>query len=483
MGSLIFSVKRITKHIKGITKRWIINSLRLMFIILFLVILISFLIIKNHFYSKSKKNLIEISENMINTLHNQGIESESDFFIKSAAYLKDFNESEWAEIKVISSDNRVLLVSEGFKSNYNNITNYVNNDNSQLKYEYFVGNNETNEKIMAITQFIYSDSNNYLGNIKFITSLQYTNQKIMTIILMLCLFGLLFIFVSAISSIYFIKSIVTPINEMGLVANKIARGDFKARMNKKYNDEIGELCDIINYMACELGKSEQMKNDFISSISHELRTPLTAIKGWAETMQVGKTVDLNTFDKGLNIIINESERLSSIVEELLDLSHMQSGRMILTLEKIDILAELDESVYILKDNAEAEKITLVYDSPKTVSPILGDKNRLKQVFINIIDNAIKYSNSGEKIFIQLEEKNNFIKIIVTDNGCGISKKDIPKVKEKFYKANNSKRGSGIGLAIADEIIQLHSGSLEIISEEGIGTIVNIFIPIMKSNMS
>ena len=133
--------------------------------------------------------------------------------------------------------------------------------------------------------------------------------------------------------------------EINSTAKRIAQGDFDARIQKKHNDEIGELCDTINEMAVELGNSQQMKNDFISSVSHELRTPLTAIKGWAETMQSGE-IDRGTFDKGMGVIIRESERLSGIVEELLDFSRMQSGRMTLMMDRIDILAELGEALYV-----------------------------------------------------------------------------------------------------------------------------------------
>ena len=278
---------------------------------------------------------------------------------------------------------------------------------------------------------------------------------------------------------YFRNFIASQIDKVSKVARCIALGDFKTRILKTSKDELGELCDTINYMAQKLSESERMKNDFISSISHELRTPLTAIKGWAETIKIDENAkDAKINKKGLKIIANESERLYNIVEDLLDFSKLQSARTVLNLEKIDVLAELSESVYILRKKAEDENKILLYTEPESLPAVLGDKKRLKQIFINIIDNAIKYTVPTKGVInINAKEDKDFIKITISDNGSGISKEDLPKVKNKFYKGNKQKPGSGIGLAIANELVLLHSGKLEIKSEENIGTIVYISLPI------
>ena len=262
----------------------------------------------------------------------------------------------------------------------------------------------------------------------------------------------------------------------------IAQGNFNIKIDKKYNDEIGQLSDAINNMAAELKESEKLKNDFISSISHELRTPLTAIKGWAETMQICDS-DPATMKRGLEVIVKEAGRLSSIVEEMLDFSSMRERKVKLVKEKIDILAELSEAVYMFKNRAEHEKKTLIYSEPKMLPTVLGDKNRLKQVFINIIDNALKYTSEGGGVSVSTSEKDGEILISVTDNGCGIPSEHLPNVKKKFYKANHLQRGSGIGLAIVDEIVELHGGRLEIISEEGFGTTVTVVLPAYSANAS
>lgn len=273
----------------------------------------------------------------------------------------------------------------------------------------------------------------------------------------------------------FLNNLTTPLKEINFSAQKIAQGDFNIRLKKANDDEIGELCDAVNEMAVSLDTTENMKNEFISSVSHELRTPLTAIKGWAETLQCGD-LDRQMFDRGINVIIRESERLSGLVEELLDFSRMQSGKMKTSMEKTDVLEDLTESVYLFTDRAKAERKYLLYEAPKALPVIYGDINRLRQVFVNIIDNALKYTDEGGTVSVSVKVEDGFINITVADNGCGIPAEHLPNVRKKFYKANQMIRGSGIGLALADEIMTLHAGRLEIESHENLGTAVTISIP-------
>ena len=240
-----------------------------------------------------------------------------------------------------------------------------------------------------------------------------------------------------------------------------------------YKDEIGELCDSINNMAAEISTADRLKNDFISTVSHELRTPLTAIKGWGETILQVSDTDPALTQRGMNVIIDEATRLSGIVEELLDFSRIQNGALSLRIEKMDILAELDETVFAFKDRATREGVDLVYNAPDLPAPMDGDADRIKQVFVNILDNALKYTKQGGKINVTADVADDKIKITISDTGCGISAEDLPHVKEKFYKTNMTVHGSGIGLAVADEIVKLHKGTLDIDSVLGEGTTVTL----------
>ena len=261
-----------------------------------------------------------------------------------------------------------------------------------------------------------------------------------------------------------------------MAARRIALGDYDSRIEKTYNDEIGELCDTINYMAEEISAAEQMKNDFISSVSHELRTPLTAIKGWSETLQQPDVGEELT-QKGLEVIAGEAERLSGIVEELLDFSRMQGGRMTFTFDKVDVLAELQEAVFLFRERARKEGVALQYVDSADLPPVIADRDRLKQVFINIIDNAIKYSDPGGKVRVEAARMGQHVQVVISDSGVGISPEDLPRVKSRFFKGDRSRPGSGIGLALADEIVRRHGGWIDIDSEPGVGTTVSVMLPV------
>ena len=335
----------------------------------------------------------------------------------------------------------------------------------------------TGEKVVAVSAVINAKGCQYSA-LRMLSSMKKIDNQILLIsitTLVICVAIMLLIFFSG---MYFIRSIVYPIRSIGNMTQKFAKGDFSERIKKESDDELGELCDSINYMADELSNTEQMKNEFISSVSHELRTPLTAIKGWTETV-TSMYEDKETFKKGMRVITSETERLSQMVEELLDFSRIQDNRLTLIMDTIDILAELGETVLIYQERARALGIKLDYYEPEMLSFVYGDKNRLRQVFINIVDNAIKYSNKGDTVSVEAYEEHGEICISVSDTGMGISAEDLPKVKTKFFKANHTRRGSGIGLAVADEIIQRHGGTLTINSEQGVGTTVLITLPCVE----
>lgn len=460
---------------KGITKRWLINSMGVIMAILLLIVVIFALFVQSFYYNGIMQTISGRSSEFANMFN------KPDEFISTArVYVENFPDKELMELMVINSNGDVVITSTGFEPDKEQVMpDYEQAKYEKSEYTTWTGKLNSGENVMALTRMIYGNDDEYVGAVRYIVSLEEADRRIFITISGISLVGLLVLFLIIISSTYFLRSIVKPVREIGDTAKRIAQGDFNARIGKFYDDEIGELCDTINYMAGELGNAEKMKNDFISSVSHELRTPLTAIKGWAETMQMGGSCDAKTMEKGLKIIVNESERLSGIVEELLDFSRIQNNRMVLKMDKIDILAEIDEAIYMLRERALSENKHLIYEEAEILPAVLGDKNRLRQVFINIIDNALKYTPEGGIINIEVSQVEENIVIKISDNGCGIPARHLSKVKEKFYKANQTQRGSGIGLAVADEIVKLHSGTLDIASTEGVGTVVSISIPILK----
>ncbi len=466
---------------KGITKRWVMNTFGVIIAIITLLIICLSVSVKSLCYSSIEQALLNRNSELSAVFPGYKCENTAAFQSTASKYVEDFQHKESMELMIINANGRVTVASTGFETDEElSMPDYKEALNNETGFAQWTGNLSSGEKVMATTHIIRNSKGTSVGAVRFVVSLRKANLHTFIITLIASFVGLIIIACVAFSGNYFIRSIVKPVREMSETAKRIAQGDFDAKLTKMYDDEIGELCDSINDMAKELDASEKLKNDFISRVSHELRTPLTAIKGWAETMQYG-VPDRITLEKGMSVIVKESSRLTGIVEELLDFSKLQSGRLTMQMQKIDILAEVDEAVYILKERALSEGKHLLYDEPEIMPPVYGDRNRLKQVFINVLDNAIKYTPEGGMIGVQVYQdyKEDMIKVVVADNGCGISAEDIPKIKDKFYKANQKVNGSGIGLAVADEIIKLHNGHLDIDSSPDVGTTVTIGIPTYK----
>ena len=382
------------------------------------------------------------------------------------------------EVQVLNSRGELIVSTTGFQSVTDSMEDYYKaKETKQTAVEKLKTND--GEQVMASTTMIYDSNGNELGAYRWITSMEKANKVTMWFasVMALAAVGILGFF--GFSGLYFIKSIVQPIRDVSNIARKIAMGDFDSRININKNDEIGELCDTINYMASELGQTEKLKNDFISSVSHELRTPLTAIKGWGETAKMSLGTDEELVSRGIDVVLSEADRLSGLVEDLLDFSRMESGKMTVETKPINVTMLLSESVDMYMELSRNQGIDLTFTKPNEELEIMGDLNRLKQVFINIIDNAVKYTQSGGQVLVSQVKEEACVRISVADTGLGIPSQDIDRIKEKFYKASNSVRGSGIGLAVADEIIKQHDGLLFIESKEGVGTTVTIVLPLYE----
>lgn len=402
--------------------------------------------------------------------------SEGDFTQNAIDAVTLFNKRDIAELQIFDANRQMLCSSYG--QTVEDKMPDLENAFSDQKIGRAGYTSSSGEKVISSTVLIKNEKAEILGAVRCLTSAKGISRQVLLVVMLIIAVALIIIAVAFLFCSYFIRSVIKPINNISDAANKIAKGDFKQRIEPASLSEMGELVNNINSMAEELESSEKMKNEFISSVSHELRTPLTAIKGWGETVRMAKDGDRKIVDKGIEIIIGETERLSGLVEELLDFSRLQSGRMTFKEEKIDILAELSEVVYMYRKPALEKNITLTYNEPVSICTVIGDEARIRQVFINIIDNSIKYNRYGGMVLVEVEQNDDFIKITVADTGIGIRREDVDKIKQKFYRvgSNSSIRGSGIGLAVADEIIKHHKGSLEVKSEENVGTKITITLP-------
>ena len=327
---------------------------------------------------------------------------------------------------------------------------------------------------MAVSQPLMSNGR-VVGIMRFVTSLRLVNTQVLLAVLVIILIALLCLSMVLISNLVFINNVVEPVAVVSDAAKRIAQGSYGFRIDNTYTDELGELVENINDMSMKISQNEKMKSEFISSVSHELRTPLTAINGWGETLMVDPTSDPGQTRRGIRIILNETRRLSTMVEELLDFSKMEDGRFTLSIEPMDLQAEFEDAIFTYMELFKQEGIALKYESPEEelMPAISGDPERLKQVFCNLLDNAAKHGGAGKCIDASITREETEQVIRIRDYGPGIPEGELPFVKQKFYKGSSKARGSGIGLAVCDEIIRLHGGEFTIGNAEGGGAVVTI----------
>lgn len=463
----------------GITVRWLLTTILVIALILACFAAIITFSIRGYYYDTVESKLQAMGQSgALAEYFSEYIGSTNDVFAQRAKeYVENFSAINTAEVWILNKSGDVIVTSTGFPCDSEPGEDYDLALESPSGRGLHTDSLSSGERVMALTVLLPKTGDAINGAVRYMISLQDIDRQVYRLALIVsvgCLFALALVVVSG---LFFVRSIVSPVKKLNVAARRIAEGNYTEKVSvSNRSDEIAELSESINYMTDEIARTDRMKNDFISTVSHELRTPLTAIKGWTETLIDVNESDDPTLREGLKVILNESERLYSLVEDLLDFSRMETGRMSLRLQKIDILAELDEAVYVLRDRAVREGIDIFYSTPDYPAPMNGDPDRIKQVFVNIIDNAIKYTPAGGKISIVAALNRDSLKISVADTGCGISAEDLPHVKKKFYKANVSVKGSGIGLAVCDEIISMHKGTLDINSTLGEGTQVVITLP-------
>lgn len=459
---------------RSIKMRWFVNVFLIVAIFVTVAAIAFFILFRSVYYEN-----IEVLANDYSYEFYSLNGATGNNFTDSAITLADqFRYKTKMEIQVLDRNGEIIVSTSGFKSAHSENADFEK-AKSTAKPQVIKTETENNEDILICSTPLYDSENEFIGAYRWLVSLKAVNRMLLvfTIGAIFIAFTVLAIFGA--SGIYFIKSIVNPIKDVGNIARKIAMGDFESRIEIPKNDEIGELCESINYMASELYEAQNLKNDFISSVSHELRTPLTAIKGWGETAKMSVGTDDELVNRGLDVVLSEANRLSGLVEELLDFSRIETGRLQVNSMPLNVTAILTESADMYKELAKQNGIDFVFNPPGEQLEVLGDGDRLKQVFINIIDNAVKYTENGGQVLITQTTEEGCVRITVVDTGVGIPAADIDRVKEKFYKANKTVRGSGIGLAVADEIIKQHKGLLFLESTEGAGTTVTVVLPLYE----
>lgn len=467
--------KQSGKRKKSIVWRWASGSLLLTLAVLAVAEIVFLLFIHNSYYGAARQALSGRISAIDGQLTARSGASAAERAAVISRMAEEFSEKDKFELLLYNLKGEIVATSSGFiPSEETAPPDFIDAFTGRDGRGEFIGSLATGEKIMALSYRLAMPAGE-VAVLRLVTSLAGIDRQLTTLGIVSGCIMLAIILFSVFSGLYFVRSIVLPLNNVQATAEEIEKGNFAARLPSHSSDEVGLLCESINHMAEELGKTEQMKNEFISSVSHELRTPLTAIKGWIETLQrVGDPADVN-FRHGLHIVAAETDRLGGMVEELLDFSRMQTKGLSLQPERLDIGAEVGDVILMMEQRAQSEGLLLRYEEPEELLMIEGDRNRLRQVFVNLLDNAFKYSSPDGTVAVQVRARPDGCAIEIQDEGKGIAADELDKVRQRFYKGRGAVRGSGIGLAVVQEILDAHGGSFTLESKLGCGTRVTVFL--------
>lgn len=465
------------KKLAGLEKRWFLNNVSYMIALAVVCVATITISISVYYYSNIRSSLENKARTTTDFFGNYISQSYNEYYQSCIKFAQTFEDKDNLELQFISTSGKIVASSYGQWAGQPPQTGDVADAIATQKIAHFQGRDpQTGERILAVSSPMIYTNGEVIGVLRYVTSLKNADRQVMLTALVAVGVGLVFIAFMLFTSSFFIRSILEPVSQITATAKRIAAGSYGVLIPKQYDDEIGELADTINDMSVKISQSEKTQSEFISSVSHELRTPLTAISGWGETLLSDDTLSQQT-RRGMLIILREARRLTGMVEELLEFTRMQDGRFTLSVEKADILAEFEDTVFMYGSRLKQEGITLEYEpSDGEIPEIPCDVARMRQVFLNILDNAAKHGGEGKRIVASISHEPPSVVVRIRDFGPGIPEEELPHVKMKFYKGSSKARGSGIGLAVCEEIVSMHGGSLTLENAEGGGTLVTISIP-------
>ena len=465
------------KRQKGLRRRWLLNTVLVVCILGLLCVALITATVSSSYYTNMKSDMAYRAKTTAEFFAEYQNQNYNDYYQSCITYAQTYDEKNNIELQFIDMQGRIVASSYGIWGGESPTTQEITDAINSKDVRTYVGRDpQTGERIMAVSAPMLYSTGEVIGLLRHVTSTRIMDFQIVLVTLISLGVLALVVAIVLISGNYYIHSILIPVAEIVEKAKRITGGSYGIQIEKRYDDEIGDLADTINEMSLKISENEKTQTEFISSLSHELRTPLTAITGWSETILNSENLDPATA-RGMKIIQKESDRLTNMVLDLLDFTKIQDGRMTLNMETTDIRSEFEDVVFMYGSRLSQEGIVLDYlENDQQIPEISCDAKRLRQVFLNILDNAAKHGGEGKRIEAAMTFSEDNILITIRDFGPGIPADELSLVKKKFYKGSSKARGSGIGLAVCDEIVNLHGGSLTLENAEGGGTLVTVTIP-------
>ncbi len=465
------------KKDSGLRRRWMLNTVGVIFALGMVFVFAVTATFATYYYANLRSDMFSRAKTTTQFFADYLNQSYQSYYQSCITYAQTFADSDHIELQFINTQGMIVASSYGAWAGESPTTPEIEEAIRTRGIQPYVGKDpNTGERIMAVSSPMIYINGEIIGVLRYVTSTRRIDAQIAQVALVSFLALVVMVLVIVLSSNYFIRSVMQQLAEITEKAKRISSGSYGVQIQMHYRDEIGELAETINEMSTKISQNEKMQSEFISQLSHELRTPLTVINGWTETLLADDNMDAET-RQGMKIISSEAKRLTEMVMELLDFTRMQDGRMTLAVEQTDIRSEFEDTVFMYSTRLAQDGITLeLLDNDEDIPPIACDAQRLRQVFLNILDNAAKHGGAGKRIEASMHYEDNALVVRIRDYGQGIPEDELPLVKKKFYKGSSSVRGSGIGLAVCDEIVEMHGGTLTLENAQGGGTLVTIRIP-------
>ena len=431
------------------------------------------------YYSNVKEEIDQLSSryaNALTSVHDREILS---MFVTLAGFTN-------TEVYIVNREGTIVIDSgipgivAGERMKENELDQLKNGESIEKEYQFL----PATERFLVSGKPIYNDRQ-FEGGIFVLSSIDNIDRSMAQVTRLVTVAGIGAFLLAIGFTLILSRKLSAPLLEMQEATRKIAKGDLKTRVSVLSGDEVGQLASAINDLAVELERYRVNRQEFFANISHELRTPISYLEGYANVL-MHELYDTEEEKKQyLSIICDESKRLIRLLNDLFDLAKAEEGHLDLEMEPLDVIEIMNAVIVKVEFMAHAKGLTIEKDFDKSVQPIIGDRQRMEQIFINLLENAIRYTESG-KILVKVQNGNDGqVKVAMADTGIGIPEDELPLIFERFHRVEKSRSkdhgGTGLGLSIVKKLVELQGGTIRVSSKLREGTTFEITFPVHKND--